>query len=100
MRERVGSARMGGVMGGAEWIRGRVGVRVLGIRVDRIDLMDGMDWMVSGVGATRRVGLRCGAAGPSGKQAADAGEGSGKKGVRSEKLEGLVGRERVGRGRA
>ena len=71
MRERVGSARMGGVMGGAEWIRGRVGVRVLGIRVDRIDLMDGMDWMVSGVGATRRVDLRCGAAGPSGEETAD-----------------------------
>ena len=84
------------VEGGAEWIRGRVGVRGLGTRVDlidRIDLMDWMDWMdwmegmdgmdgmdgiVSGVGTTRRVALGClvraDQRGTDGRQ----GEGSGK----------------------
>ncbi len=85
MHERVEPERIAGVEGGAEWIRGREGVRGLGRRLDRIDcidridlvdVMDVMDGMESGVGGTRRVGLRCSAAGPSGKQAADTGEGS------------------------
>jgi hypothetical protein len=79
MHERVEPERIAGAEGGAEWIRGRVGLRGLGTRVDSIDcidLMDGMDLMdvmVSGVGGPKR--------GTDGRQ----GEGSGKKEVRSEK---------------
>ena len=82
-----------GAEGGAEWIRGWVGLWGLGTRldlIDRIDLMDWMDWMdwmegmdgmdgiVSGVGTTRRVALGClvraDQRGTDGRQ----GEGSGK----------------------